>query len=259
LQQNSDKKVCNNPPTIVDYVINSFIILQKSAKSNDSSMEKVYSDFIQVLKELISMQLSGDQIIGGIGDAATGYLIGFNTIGVMPVGTGLGFTVWRNGRKWTPNISIPLLECTYTPSRYYDKIASTTALTDFDKDKNLSNIFLKDEFLEVREIYIKDLSGYICTSFLVYGKKKNVNGGGMAEAVNAVQFPLVDRLKEEFKKENFLSSGEVQIEVMPEGNTLPLIGTALLAIGEERARITLVKKEFAEINTEMKRNFQIIT
>lgn len=195
--------------------------------------------------------LINDADAASIGAAALGYLTGFKTTGIMPIGTGLGFTVWRNGRKWTPNFSIPLLGCTYTPSGYYDEIASASVLASHDEDNNLITIFLKDEYRSVREKYIKDLAGIICTAFLTYGTHKIVIGGGLAEAVATVQFPLAEMLMLELKKENFLSSGGIEIEVMPEGNTLPLIGVALLAIGEEKAQKTRIKKEYTGFNTEI--------
>ena len=111
----------------------------------------------------VPVTLINDADAASIGAAASGYLSGFNTIGVMPIGTGLGFAVWRNGRKWTPNFSIPLLGCTYTPSGYYDDIASVASLAALDPDKNLSNIFIQDRYQAVREQYIKNLAGIIST------------------------------------------------------------------------------------------------
>jgi len=201
-------------------------------------------------KYQVPVTLINDADAASIGAAALGYLTGFNSIGVMPIGTGLGFTVMRNGRKWTPNFAIPLLGCTYTPSGYYDEIASASLLADYDPEKNLRNIFTGEEFLVVREQYLKNLAGIISTAHLLYGTNKIVIGGGLAEAVTAVQFPMAEFLKQALQNQNLLSCPEVEIVVMPEGNTLPLLGAVLLAIGEEKAQATRIKKVHAQINTE---------
>lgn len=44
-----------------------------------------------------------------IGMAELNLLKGNKTIGIMPIGTGLGFTVWRNGRRWRPGKTLNLL------------------------------------------------------------------------------------------------------------------------------------------------------
>ena len=199
----------------------------------------------------VPVTLINDADAASIGAAALGYLTGFNTIGVMPIGTGLGFTVWRNGRKWTPNFAIPLLGCTYTPSGYYDEIASASALADFDPGKNLGNIFIQDKFQEVRDQYIRNLAGIISTAHLLYGINKVLIGGGLAEAVSGSGFRLDLHLTEALKKENLLSSPGVGIAIMPEGNALPLLGAVLLAIGEEKAQAKRSKKEYGEFNTEI--------
>ena len=199
----------------------------------------------------VPVTLINDADAASIGAAASGYLSGFITIGVMPIGTGLGFTVWRNGRKWTPDFAIPLFGCTYTPEGYYDEIASVSALAALDPGKDLSTIFVRDEYKENRERYIKNLAGIISTSALLYGTNKILIGGGLAEAVSAVGFPLADSLKQVLIKTNLLSTADVEIEVMPEGNFLPLLGAVLLAIGQEKAEATRVKKAYNQFNTEI--------
>ena len=199
----------------------------------------------------VPVTLINDADAASIGAAASGYLSGFNTIGVMPIGTGLGFTVWRNGRKWTPNFAIPLFGCTYTPSGYYDEIASVATLADLDPGKNLSAIFIQEQFQTARDQYIKNLAGIIATSALIYGTNKILIGGGLAEAVTAVSFPLAVLLKQALIKANLLTTAEVEIDVMPEGNLLPLVGAVLLAIGEEKGQATRVKKAYNQFNTEI--------
>ena len=232
---------------VVDYAGKKLLIAASHIKAlTDNS----WIDYLES-RFKVPVTLINDADAASVGAAALGYLTGFNTIGVMPIGTGLGFTVWRNGRKWTPDFAIPLLGCTYTPSGYYDEIASASALADFDPGKNLGNIFTLEKFQEVREQYIKNLAGIISTAHLLYGINKIVIGGGLAEAVSGVSFPLAGLLKEALKIQNLLSSPGVEIIVMPEGNALPLLGVMLLAIGEEKAQATRYKKSYGEFNTEI--------
>lgn len=197
-----------------------------------------------------SVMLINDAEAATIGAASLGYLTGNKTIGVMPVGTGLGFSVWRNGRRWTPNFSLPLLGCIYTPEGYFDNLASASALANCDKDGNLSNIFSKDEHDEYRKRYIRNLAGIVSTAHIIYGIDEVLIGGGLAEAVTSVQFPLDRLIKAELQKEALLTSPCVEVALLPEGNLLPLIGSALLAIGEEKAQSLRWQKEYAAFNTE---------
>ncbi len=191
-----------------------------------------------------------DADAASIGAAALGYLTGFNTIGVMPVGTGLGFTIWRNGRKWAPNYMLPLLGCVYTPSGCYDKLVSASDLAKHDAENNLCNIFTKAEYLIRKEKYLNDLAGIIRTAYIIYNTNKVMICGDLADAVTAINYPLAWELKKLLDKIPLLSSSKVEIEVMSEGNSLLLIGAALIAIGEEKAQSMRDRKSYSELTTE---------
>ncbi len=197
-----------------------------------------------------SVMIINDAEAAAIGATSLGYLNGNRIIGVMPVGTGLGFSVWRNSRRWTPNFTLPLLGCVYSPEGYFDSLASATALSNLDKEGNLCNIFTLDEHRSHREKYIKDLAGIISTAHIIYGVDKILIGGGLAEAVASIQFPLDEFIMTELKREALLTSPQVEVQLMPEGNLLPLIGSALVAIGEEKAQSSRYQREYSAFNTE---------
>ena len=197
-----------------------------------------------------SVIIINDAEAAAIGAASLGYLNGNRIIGIMPVGTGLGFSVWRNGRRWTPNFSLPLLGCIYTPEGYYDSLSSAAILSNFDKEGNLCNIFIKDEYRPHREKYIRDLAGIISTAHIIYGADKILIGGGLAEALAAIDFPIDKLIMTELKKEALLTSPLVEVQLMSEGNLLPLIGSALLAVGEAKAQYSRLQREYAAFNTE---------
>ncbi len=202
-------------------------------------------------KTNVPVVLANDADAASIGAASLGYLHGHQTIGIMPVGTGLGFTVWRNGRKWTPHFSMTLLGCTYTPLGSYDLLSSASGLSSADSNGDLIAVFTKEEYKKARNNYIQDLSGIISSAHILYGLDKVLIGGGLAEAAVCSSFPLTDRIKKELQKNPILTSDKVEVEILTEGNMLPLIGATLLAIGEEKAQSLKLKKNYSEIHTEV--------
>ena len=178
-------------------------------------------------KYSVPVALINDSDATAIGCAALGYLKGNQTIGIMPIGTGVGFTVWRNGRKWTPFNSLPLLGSCYTPDGNYDQIISASSLAKYDNEMNLVNIFSMKKYEELREQYIEKLSGVIQTANIIYHVNKILIGGGLADAITYSKFPLTKYLMDKLKQKN------IEIEVLSEGNMLPLIGATLLSAGEK--------------------------
>lgn len=209
------------------------------------------TEWIESLKKRTgaAVTLINDADAAAAGAAATGYLSGNRTIGVMPVGTGLGFTVWRNGRKWTPQFSCALLGSIYTPSGSYDAIGGVPAI--LSEGENLRQIFTQPEYEVRRNAYIQHLAGIVATANIIYGTDKILIGGGLADALQQVNFPFAERLKAQLKENNLLNSAKTEVEVMREGNLLPLIGAVLLAAGEEKAQTNRSMKPYDRMNTEV--------
>ena len=153
-------------------------------------------------KYSVPVALINDSDATAIGCAALGYLKGNQTIGIMPIGTGVGFTVWRNGRKWTPFNSLPLLGSCYTPDGNYDQIISASSLAKYDNEMNLVNIFSMKKYEELREQYIEKLSGVIQTANIIYHVNKILIGGGLADAITYSKFPLTKYLMDKLKQKN---------------------------------------------------------
>lgn len=194
--------------------------------------------------------LINDADAAAIGAASLGYLSGNKTIGVMPIGTGLGFTVWRNGRVWTPGFSRPLLGSVYTPSGSYDELASASGLATQDREQSLYHIFKKEEHQKIRDTYINHLSGIIHTANIIYHTTEILIGGGLAEAVTSAGFPLTEILEERIERIRLFPDSRISVKVMPEGNLLPLVGAVLLAIGENAAQNKKQIKTYNNVSTE---------
>ncbi len=72
----------------------------------------------------------------------------------LPVGTGIGFSVWRNGRRWRPGKRFLLLGSIRTPSESFDSIVSATRLANPDENNNLINVLTNNSFKKERELVI---------------------------------------------------------------------------------------------------------
>ncbi len=199
----------------------------------------------------VPVVLSNDADAAAIGAASLGYLTGNRIIGVMPVGTGLGFTLWRNGRKWMPNFSYTLLGCIETPCGSYDEIASVSALASLDAGSNLCHIFTQPGNETILNQYIVRMASIVRTTHAIYHTDKILFGGGLAEAITETGFPFCQRLQEQLKQFPPVTGASIDLEIMSEGNTLPLIGAVLLAVGEQKAEVSKYLRPYSKLSTEI--------
>lgn len=188
--------------------------------------------------------ICNDADAAAIGAAQLGYISGFHTYGIMPIGTGLGFTVIRNGRKWSPNFSYTLLGSIDTPVGNYDTIASASRLAEKDIDSNLINIFIKQKNQLVLDQYIKNLAGIISTASIIYGIDTILIGGGLADAAICAGFDLHKQISQ-------YTNNNIVVKLLNEGNQLPLLGAMLLSIAEEKAQLLRRKRSYGEYTTEI--------
>lgn len=186
-----------------------------------------------------------------IGLVETGRLKGNKTTGVMPVGTGLGFSVWRNGRRWRPGKVLNLLGSIWTPHGTYDSIASASKLASKDKGQDLKGIFGNDSKKEVREAYINDLVNVIHTAAIIYNLDEVMVCGGLAAAVTECDYPLEDELNSRLAEQTAEPEKPVHACVSKKGNDLQLIGALALARWENVARSKQLVKKYETISTEI--------
>lgn len=185
-----------------------------------------------------------------VGAAALGYLKGYRTIGVMPVGTGLGFTVWRNGRRWNPHFCYTLLGCVSTPDGSFDELASVVSFTDKHPDHDLLALFDKKEYHATVNTYLDQLVSIIHTSYYIYHTDEILIGGGLADAVREAGFQLEERMNEKLAARPLLDGKIQTVRLLHEGNLLPLLGAALVGYGENAAKKMQQKKAYRSFETE---------
>ena len=185
-----------------------------------------------------------------LGAASLGYLDGLKTIGVMPIGTGLGFSVWRNGRVWTPDFSYTLLGCIETPDGNFDQWASIVGLAKRYPDIALEDLFKMDKYKMCLKSYLEGLAKIVQTAYYMYHTNEVLIGGGLADLVVHVDFPLEDILNN-LLKDHPLADGTIpSVRLLDEGNRLPLAGAAMLGYGEHIAQKSRWIKPYSAISTE---------
>jgi len=204
-----------------------------------------------------SVSIINDADAATIGIAELGYLKGNKDIGIMPVGTGLGFTVWRNGRRWRPGKMLNLLGSIKTPSGSFDTIASASRLASKDFSNNLIEVLSSKEYEEIREEYLINLTNIINTAAIIYNLDEIMICGGLADAVTACNFPLESKLNSLLAEQQAELDKVIQTSVLKEGNNLQLIGALLLAKSESTASEMKVLQSYSSIPTEIPNNKDI--
>jgi N-acetylmuramic acid 6-phosphate etherase len=179
--------------------------------------------------------LINDADAATIGLAETGGLRGNKVIGIMPVGTGLGFSVWRNGRRWCPGKSPTLLGSIRIPDGNFDSFVSVSKLAALDENNSLANVLTDSFFKREREAYIQRLVRIINNAAILYSLDEVVICGGLADAVVACNYQLEEILNKYLLDIPAELDIPVKVIVAKEGNKLQLIGALALAKGESIA------------------------
>jgi N-acetylmuramic acid 6-phosphate etherase len=198
-----------------------------------------------------SVILINDADATAIGIAELGLLKGNKSVGIMPIGTGLGFTVWRNGRRWRPGKMLNLLGSIRTPSGFYDQIASASRLASEDPGNNLIEVLTQDKHEKGREEYLLNLSKIINTAAIIYHLDEVMICGGIADAVTACGYPLETKINSLLAEQQVELDKVIGASVLREGNTLQLIGALSLAKAESTANDMKVSPGYASIPTEI--------
>ena len=211
------------------------------------------SDWIKNLKDEYKcpIVLINDADATSIGIAELGFLKGNKTVGIMPIGTGLGFAVWRNGRRWRPGKMLNLLGSIRTPVGLFDGVASASKLAAADSENNLINVLTYSSFKRERENYINNLVNVINTAAIFYNLDEVIICGGLAEAAASCNFPLQNMLNSKLEETPLELNKSVRALVLKEGNSLQLIGAISLARGEAVAFKSKVSQNYNDIKTEI--------
>ena len=210
------------------------------------------TDWVECLRNEyeVPVVLVNDANATMIGAASLGYLSGQKIIGIMPIGTGLGFSVWRNGRIWTPSFSYTLLGCVQVPDGDYDRLASIVGFAKKNPNVDLKELFCSEEYKECLYEYLSGLVRIVQTAYYMYHTTEVLIGGGLADFVVSIGYNLEDTLNELLNSNPLVDGTIPVVRVLREGNRLPLIGAALWGYGEFVAQKNRWVKPYTAISTE---------
>ncbi|MBI9061097.1 MAG: N-acetylmuramic acid 6-phosphate etherase [Marinilabiliaceae bacterium] len=231
---------------IVDY--HGSKVLKAAAHLNVLKTENWKTEIENELNCTISIINDADAATLGISEL--GLLKGNKTVGIMPLGTGLGFSVWRNGRRWRPGKMLNLLGSIRTPNGFYDGIASASKLALEDTENNLIEVLTQDIHKEARDEYLNNLVKIINTAAIIYNLDEVMICGGLADAANACNYPLETKLNLRLAEQQVELDKVIKASVLKEGNKLQLIGAVSLAKGEAVAKANQIRKHYKTIPTE---------
>ncbi len=195
--------------------------------------------------------LINDADASAIGIAELNKLHGDICTGIMPVGTGLGFSVWRNGRRWRPGKMLNLLGSIQTPAGRYDEIAGVSGLASEVPEGDLFRVFVDPVYTEIRRDYLENLKKVISTAAILYNLDEVLICGGLADVVHACGYALeaeLNSLLADIPKE---LDHRITVRVMKEGNRLQLIGALSLARGEADAQGMRVIRSYQALESEV--------
>jgi hypothetical protein len=97
---------------------------------------------------------------------------------------------------------------------------------------------------------LNNLVHVIQSSYYIYHTEEILLGGGLADAATAAGFPLAERLNVLLDKQPLLDGKKQRVRLLHEGNTLPLLGAALVGYGEARVREKRRRKNYDSFSTE---------
>ncbi|MDO6516520.1 N-acetylmuramic acid 6-phosphate etherase [Zobellia uliginosa] len=196
------------------------------------------------------VSLINDADAAAIGLAERGYLNGNKTYGVMPIGTGLGFSIWRNGRRWRPGKVLPLLGEIGFADVKYNYLASASRLAGLDNKNDLARVLKLDQYYSKREIYLKNLASIIHTAAVLYDLDEVILCGGLVDAARDAGFNLITEIGRHLSNPFKVFNKTVHVRIAKEGNNLQLIGNLALAQGELVAAKYKVNYEYGALETE---------
>ncbi len=176
-----------------------------------------------------------------LGFADSGGLPFDKNVGALVLGTGLGFSVVRQGRLWKPNRRLQLFGDVETSLGDYNHWVS--AVRASEKGVFQSNATNQKEYLHA-------LTSVVATAGNLFHLDFIVLGGGAVDAARSIGLDLIGTIKKEIP--NHILPGNIvpEIVVATEGNQTILRGALALAIGNSAAESVRFRGNFNLLSTE---------
>lgn len=186
-----------------------------------------------------------------IGLAEMGALHGDKSIGIMPVGTGLGFSIWKNGRRWRPGKMLPLLGSAAFNEKEYNEVVSASNLANSAINSDLVEVLTNSIHNDSLQQYFKNFASIVATAATLYGLDELIICGGLVNAANTCEFSIIESLTKHIKNPFELFGKQVHIKTAYLGNHLQLLGSLALIHGELHAQQSKVSYAYRDLDTEV--------
>ena len=202
--------------------------------------------WIEKLKKVFNcpVNLINDADCALIGAVEEGLVRGAGSLGLMVVGTGLGFSVWRNGRRWRPGWSYTLLGSVTTGDHSLNDLVSASNLARHSPNNDLCEVLTESSYAGVRDDYFKNIARAVETAALLYQLDEVALSGGLVEACQARGVDLQKEVK------SYLTNDTIQLSIFTQGNSLQISGALAMAKAEAVAETARFKDDFNHLKTE---------
>ena len=184
-----------------------------------------------------------------LGASVGGHLPVRGNVAGLVVGTGLGFSLLRDGRWWKPARRLSFLGSILIPEGEYDAWASAVGVSQIC-GADIASLLSRSELAEERNKYLDGLSRIIASATALFFLDKVVLGGGLCEAATSVNFPLAAELQARLEPLLLPGLAEPSIELAEAGNMEVLRGAMALASGLATADGLTFAGAFEELSTE---------
>ena len=189
--------------------------------------------FLSTLQEAFHcpVVLINDADAALIGAAQAGYFAGSACHGLLALGTGCGFALWKNGQRWRPDRQLPLLGSIRTPAGTYDALCSATTLAGRSIEQRLEAVFTQPQYQCLLAEYLDHLARLIDNAALIYHCESLLLAGGLVAAALEAGFDLAAALMPRLMPTTDYHCQPL-VRVATEGNALPMLGVRALIAAE---------------------------
>jgi predicted NBD/HSP70 family sugar kinase len=188
-----------------------------------------------------------------LGLAESGQLSPDRNVGALVVGTGLGFSVVRQGRWWKPERRLNFLGSAWSVDGTYDAWASAVGAASGAGGDLVA--FLSDPRHEAsRAAYLEGLARMLASAGILYHLDEVVLGGGLVEAAEAGGLDLPQVLGPRLRHLVPPVFEAPRLILAAAGNRILLHGGLAMAMGNAAAEGVRYRGDFLSLGTEGERD-----
>jgi N-acetylmuramic acid 6-phosphate etherase len=185
-----------------------------------------------------------------LGVAERGKLPRRGSVGVMPIGTGLGFAVVRDGRFWKPSRRLNLLGSVLTADGTLDDLVSASAAAH-RAGGDLVAFFRDQQWHDSREVYFDRLARAAAGASVLFFLDDRIIGGGLADAAVAAGVDLAAIVEKRIGPLLPRGLNAPRVALAADANQTQLQGTLALARGNQVVESARFVASYDGLHTEL--------